>query len=611
MWPLAPVVDGCRDVLRKVEERRTISLIGVLYLLASAGLTSAQEKVADKPSFANVTKSAGIDFIHNKGKTGAPMILAEMAPGVCVADFDGDGWPDFYIVNGGDIHVRGPGVSNALYRNNRDGTFTEVAAKAGVRGTSYGLGCIWGDYDNDGHPDLYVTQYGEDILYHNNGNGTFSDVTRKAGVGATESGTIFHSGAIFFDYDRDGLLDLYVGGYVAFGPDSPQSCVVYGITTSCAPSAYNGSANALYHNNGDGTFTNVTKQSGLLTPNGKNLSVGAADYDNDGWLDLFIANDGQRANLFHNEHDGTFKDVGLLTGMAVAGNGAIMAGMCISLGDYDNDGWLDLYISDWQGSSDHLWRNDGKGAFDEVSAPLGITRATQDHLSFGGGFLDYDNDGQLDLFIANGHVFPGIEGVQPRVHYKQTNTLLHNEGVAGFVDVSKSQPREWQVPALGRGAAFVDFDNDGYVDILVGNGGGRPSLWHNLGQNGNHFVNLKLVGARSNRDAIGARVRLETGGVFRVQEVQGGGSYLSQSDLRLHFGLGSQREVSSVSVTWPSGAHQVFHDVPADRFYLIEEGRDQIEPQPIAPRSKIGVSPSSPQAAPSRKAAPVNSGIHE
>jgi len=554
-------------------------------LLLAAVTTRCQEKGTGRPQFLNVTRSAGITFVHTKGKPGAPMILAEMAPGVCVADFDGDGWPDFYIVNGGDLGVRGSHDRNALYHNNGDGTFTDVTTKAGVPGKSYGLGCVWGDYDNDGHPDLYVSQYGEDILYHNNGDGTFSDVTVKAGVGATELGTLFHSGATFFDYDRDGLLDLYVGGYVAFGPDSPQSCVIYGITTSCAPSAYNGSANALYHNNGNGTFTNVTKESGLFTSNGKNLSVGAADYDNDGWPDLFVANDGQSANLYHNEHNGSFKDIGLLAGMAVGGQGATMAGMCISLGDYDNDGSLDLYISDWQGSSDHLWKNDGKGGFDEVSRETGITRATLDHLSFGGGFFDYDNDGLLDLFIANGHVFPGIERSFPKIHYKQTNTLLHNEGKAGFIDMSSLQGKDWQVPNSGRGAAFADFGNGGNLDILVGNGGAAPSLWRNQGGSGNHFINIKLVGTRSNRDAIGARVRIELGGVSLIQEVEGGGSYLSQSDLRVHFGLGAEREVPAVQVSWPSGAHQEFHNLAADEFYLIEEGRYEVTLQSFAGRA--------------------------
>lgn len=554
-----------------------------MLLLGSARAVETSKQFAAQ--FQNRTKAAGIGFVHVKGQAGAPMILAEMGPGVCVADFDGDGWPDFYIVNGGNTHQHEADTRNALFHNNGDGSFTDVTATAGVPGSAYGLGCVWGDYDNDGRPDLYVTQYGTDILYHNDGNGHFTDVTQKAGVGALEAGTLFHSGAVFFDYDRDGRLDLYVGGYVSFRPDSPQSCIVFGIRTSCAPSAYNGSANALFHNNGDGTFTNVTKTAGLFDDNGKNLAVGVVDYDGDGWPDLFVANDGQRADLFRNQGDGTFHENGMLAGMAVTGQGRIMAGMCISLGDFNGDGQPDLYISDWQGSGGHLWANDGKGFFDEVSVPAGLTRATQDRLSFGGGFVDFDNDGFLDLFIANGHVFPSIDTVSPGVTYRQRNTLLHNNGNGTFADVSAAQDAAWQRPALGRGAAFADFDNDGAVDILVGNDDDAPALLHNRGS-ANHFVSLKLTGTRSNRDGIGAKVRLTTGGTTQVEEVQSGGSYLSQSDLRAHFGLGATAVAGILEVRWPSGLTQRFQNIAADRFYELQEGDPALRPQTLRGRER-------------------------
>jgi enediyne biosynthesis protein E4 len=528
--------------------------------------------------FTNTAPAAGIKFTHFKGNNGISINREEFGPGVCVADFDGDGWPDIYFANGRDLYNRGISVRNALYHNNGDGTFTDVTDKAGVPGTGYGLGCVWGDYDNDGFPDLFVTQYGRNVLYRNNRNGTFTDVTDKAGVSGTESGT-FHSGATFFDYDRDGLLDLYVGSYVDLG--DKRYCDLAGVQSSCPPSVYHGSPDALYHNNGDGTFTNVTAKAKIYQPEGKNLSVGAADYDNDGWPDLFVANDGLTAYLYRNQHDGTFKEIGGLTGMAYNERGGVMAAMCISLGDFNNDGWLDLYISDFQRSSDHIWQNDGNGFFDEVSDLSGITRATHDVLSFGGGFLDYDNDGWIDLFIANGHVYPEVEQATPGTHYKQLNSLFHNERNGKFADVTATAGSGFQTPYVGRGAAFADFDNDGFVDIVVANNGDVPLLLHNSGGNGNHFLNFKLVGTKSNRDAMGARIRVLSGGISQIREIAGGGSYLSQSDLRATFGLGKAAHAETVEIKWPSGLGQTFHNVEADRFYLIREGTDRLDTQAI------------------------------
>ena len=561
-----------------------------LLLLTISVVASAQSPKGNSlDQFADITKSAGISFVHFKGNDGISINREEFGPGVCVADFDGDGFYDIYFVNGRDLYDHGVKVSNALYRNNGDGTFTDVAQAAGVHGTGYGLGCVWGDYDNDGFPDLYVTQYGRNVLYHNNGDGTFSDVTDKAGVAAMEFGTQFHAGAVFFDYDRDGRLDLYVGGYVDLGPNSPRYCQNYGVRTSCAPEAYDGSPDILYHNNGDGTFTNVTKQAGIYQPKGKNLAVGAADYDNDGWPDLFVANDGLNAYLYHNEHDGTSKEKGLTSGMAVTGNGKIMAAMCIALGDYNNDGWLDLYISDWQGSSDHLWQNDGKGFFYEVSDEAGVTLPTRSVLSFGGGFFDYDNDGWLDLFIANGHVYPEVEQVKPEMRYKQLPTLLHNDGTGKFTDTTKIAGAALSALHVGRGVAFADFDNDGYIDIVESNNGDSPMLLHNRGGNGKHFVNFKLVGTKSNRDALGARIRVQAGGLSQIREIQSGGSYLSQSDLRAHFGLGVATRLETVDVSWPSGAHQEFHNLDGDRFYLIVEGKNEITLQDFGRSQKNSV----------------------
>jgi len=583
--------------LRKNALRSCVCSSILALLLTVLPQASSQSAPPDVIHFTDVTEKAGIRFTHFKGNKGISINLEEFGPGVCVADFDADGWQDIYFVNGRDRYDRGIDVRNALYRNNRDGSFTDVTQKAGVPGTGYGLGCVWGDYDNDGFPDLFVTQYGKNVLYHNNRDGTFTDVTDKAGVGGMEFGTWFHSGATFFDYDRDGKLDLYVGGYVAFAPGARRYCDLGGVQSSCAPSAYAGSAAMLYRNNGDGTFTNVTKDAGIYQPNGKNLSVGAADYDNDGWPDLFVANDGIPSYLYRNEGKGKFRETGTATGIAYTLAGKVMAAMCISLGDYDNDGLLDLYISDFQKNSDHLWHNAGSGFLDEVSSEAGITLPTRDVLSFGGGFFDYDNDGWLDLFIANGHVYPEVEQVSPETHYKQLNTLFHNEGGKRFSVATDSSGISSLARRAARGAAFADFDNDGFVDIVVANNGDPPALLHNDGGNENHFVNFRLVGAggsgsvlanpqakNSSRDAMGARIRIVSGGVSQIREIAGGGSYLSQSDLRANFGLGKSDHLDLVEVQWPSGTKQSFRNVPANKFYLITEGSDSLSPQTIAGR---------------------------
>jgi enediyne biosynthesis protein E4 len=534
--------------------------------------------------FTDVTKAEGIAFTHFKGTVETSTILEEAGPGVCAGDYDGDGYQDIYFVNGRDLYNRGIVTRNALYRNNGDGTFTDVTEKAGVPGNAYGLGCVWGDYDNDGHPDLYVTQYGKNMLYRNNGDGTFTDVTEKAGVDGTDFGTVFHTGATFFDYDKDGYLDLYAGGYANFTPQSQQFCTTeIHYRSSCPPAIYGGSPDVLYHNNGDGTFTNVTKAATIYQPNGTNLSVGAADYDNDGWPDLFVANDGQDAYLYHNNHNGTFTNIGLESGMALTNDGNTMAAMCISLGDYDNDGNLDLYISDFQGAGDHVWHSDGQGSFDEVSSSLGITISTKPVLSFGGGFFDYDNDGKLDIFIANGHVYPEVDRASAGIHYKEINSLFHNEGTGKFAEVSGTSGNGFSVPRAGRGVAFADFNNDGNMDLVVANDGDPPALLHNGGGTGNHFLNFKLVGTKSNRDAMGARLRLRIGKASQIREVAGGGSYLSQSDLRAHFGIGRNTTATELEVSWPSGQHQVFRNIAADKFYLIVEGKNKLERQQFGP----------------------------
>ena len=560
---------------------------GTLLLVAAAAGAGSEDNAT--PRFDDVTKQVGVNFVHLKGNKGVANIMDEAGPGVCVFDYDGDGWPDIYFVSARDLYGRGLKARNALYRNTRDGTFTDVTDKAGVPGTGYGLGCTVGDYDNDGHPDLYVMQYGPNVLYRNNGNGTFTDVTAKGHVEGTDFGTRLHLGATFFDYDRDGKLDLYTGGYVDFGPEVKQTCIIADAESSCPPGEYRGSPDVLYHNNGDGTFTNVTKQSKIYQPNGKNLSVLASDYDNDGWPDLFVANDGMEIYLYHNNQDGTFTESGLLAGVGLTEDGGTMAAMCLSIADYDNDGLLDVYVSDFQDMPHHLWHNSGGGLFEESSRKAGIATITARFLSFGGGFIDFDNDGWADLFIANGHVYQGVENSTVKGHYKQINLLFHNNRDGTFTDVTaeaQASGTGFLTPHLGRGVAFADLFNDGHEDIVVGNNDDVQSILRNRGGGRNHFVSVRLVGTTSNRDALGSRIRVKAGGIAQLREVAAGGSYLAQSELRQHFGLGSATAIDSIEVTWPTGRKQEFKGAKVDQFYLIEEGNPALKTETFAKPAK-------------------------
>ncbi len=575
----------CLAVGRVMPALSAIALLGFAYSISRAGTSlsaagpSPAGVVATQVTFTDVTLSSGIHFVHFKGSKGISTLLEEAGPGVCAGDYDGDGFVDFYITNGRDLYGRGIKTQNALYHNKGDGTFEDVTDSAGVPGTAYGLGCVWGDYDNDGRPDLYVTQYGKNILYHNEGDGKFKDVTEQAHVDGMDFGTVFHTGATFFDYDKDGWLDLYAGGYANFGPTSQRNCDIGGgVMSSCLPAMYGGTPAVLYHNNHDGTFTNVTKAAGMWQPDGINLAVQAADYDNDGWPDLFVANDGIAAYLYHNNGNGTFKELGMMSGMAVSAEGNAMAAMCMSLGDYDHDGFADVYISDFQMVPDHIWHNDGKGYFDEVTDSAGIGEISKQYLSFGGGFLDYDNDGWLDLFIADGSVYPEIAQVSREIKYKQLPLLFHNDQNGRFTDVSAESGEGLKHPFASRGVAFADFDNDGNIDVLLANSGDQPLLLHNGGAAGDHFVTFRLVGKRSNHDGMGAKIHIVAGGVKQMLEIMGGGSYLSQSDLRAHFGLGNTDRVESVEVAWPSGIKSVFHNVPADKFYIVQEGSERLDP---------------------------------
>ncbi len=535
-------------------------------------------------TFVDASASAGLTFRYDNGRKGMATILEEAGSGCAMLDYNGDGWPDLYLLNGRDLYGRGIRQQNALYRNNGDGTFTDVTREAGVPGSGYGLGVAANDYDNDGLPDLYLCQWGKNCLYHNNGNGTFSDVTDRAGVGALEFGGHFHTGAAWIDYDRDGRLDLFVCSYVRYRPDGLRYCrLANGLLSNCPPSAYDGTASILYHNNGDGTFTNVTRQAGVYFPGGKALSAITCDFDRDGWLDLYVGNDGEEAWLLRNNHNGTFRNVAPEMGVAFAEDSATMAAMGIDFGDYLNDGREDLYVADFSKRPNHLWEAEAGGYFKEVSTPSGIGAATFSYLGFGAGFLDYDNDGWLDLFTANGHVYPEVEQGHTDEHYLQQNQLFHNERNGRFRETTREAGPGFQELHAGRGAAFGDYDCNGTVDILVNNNDGPPLLLQNQGSPGRNFVSFKLIGGRSGRDAIGARIRITVGGLKQFREVRSGGSYLSSSDPRLHFGLGAASVVDHVEVIWPSGVRQRLDSLPADRFYQIREGDPHVSEQTFRP----------------------------
>lgn len=533
------------------------------------------------------TNAAGIRFLHDDCRNGMSTMMEQAGPGCAIFDFDGDGWPDLYLLNGRDLYGRGMVRENALYHNNRDGTFSDITRSAGVPGTGYGMGAAVGDYDNDGHPDIYVCQYGKNVLYHNNGDGTFSDVTARARVDGMDYGESFHTGAAWIDYDRDGKLDLFVCGYVKFS-SGPRYCEIgangSNIKTNCPPSSYQGSYCILYHNNGDGTFTNVTRKAGVWLPGSKSLTAMVVDFNDDGWPDLYVGNDGIPAFLLKNNGNGTFKEIAAESGIAQTQDGKSMAAMGIDFGDYKNNGKLSLFVADFQNIPDHLFENVGHGQFVEVTDRSGVGDPTRDFLGFGGGFLDYDNDGWLDIFVANGHVYPEIDHTGSGMHYRQHAQLLHNRTDGTFEEVTDQAGAGFKVKTAGRGAAWGDLWNRGVVDILEASNSGPPLLLKNSGTPGRHFISLRLVGTRSNRDAIGARVTVSAGTIHQMQEVRSSASYLSSCDTRLHFGLGNHTKLDKIEIRWPSGRHDAFIDQPVDRFYQLVEGRAHLDNQVIAPK---------------------------
>ena len=546
-------------------------------LLAGAGWISVAALAPQAVRFRDVSDKAGIRPITVSGQPQKDYVLEVNGSGVCWFDYNNDGYPDLYLVNGSTLEAlqgKTPRpVTNHLYRNNRNGTFTDVTESAHVPGAGWGFGCVAADYDNDGRTDLLVTNFGPNILYHNNGDGTFTDVAARTGI---TGGNIWHTGAAFGDYDRDGYVDLYVAGYLDFDIQHPErkTCDYRGVKVhACGPLGYRGAPDALYHNNGDGTFTEITAQAHVVD---RNLYFGFTvvfdDLDDDGLPDIFVANDSNPNYLYRNKGDGTFEEVGVSSGVAYNSDGKEMSSMGVAAGDYDNDGRTDLYITTFANDNYVLYHNDGKGLFSDVSFQSGIGERTIPYLGWATFFLDYDNDGWKDLFNANGHVYPEM-GERGKESYREPLQLFQNLRNGKFAEVSGPVGLDALPHKSARGGAYCDYDNDGDVDLVVSNIDDRPQLLENVGGNAAHWLELKLVGTKSNRDAIGAKVKLTAGDLVQYDRVRAGGSYISGNDLRLHFGLADRALVDSIEVDWPSGQKDRLSQVKANQIMTITESR--------------------------------------
>jgi hypothetical protein len=543
-------------------------------------------------TFTDITSRAGLGRALNVSGSRAEKkyLLEEMGCGVALFDYDNDGWLDIFLVNGATLDgSRKP--TGFLFRNNRDGTFTNVTQKAGLMHSGWGQGCCVGDYDNDGWEDLFVTYWGRNVLYRNNGDGTFTDVSEKAGVAGHANR--WGAGCCFLDYDRDGRLDLFVANYVQFDPTrvplpgSSLYCRYNDIGVPCGPQGLVGGTNVLYRNRGDGTFEDVSERSGITTPRSfpastfvtkdwrplgsYGMGAGAADFDNDGWPDIYVACDTAPSLLYHNNHDGTFTESAVPAGCAFDENGVALSGMGVAIGDYDGDGWLDLVRTNFTDQVTTVYHNNGDGTFNDASLRSGLGINTK-YLGFGVGFIDFDNDGWKDLFIANGHVYAQLANRKLHLTYQQPALLYRNIDGTRFEDISGRVGPDLRVPRVGRGCAFGDLDNDGDIDIVVNTLDGPPVLLRNDGGNRSNWLMIKCVGTKSNRSAIGARASIIIGERLQMAEVMSGGSYYSHNDLRLHFGLGSAQKVDAVKVTWPSGAIDTLEGVSANQILTVKEG---------------------------------------
>jgi hypothetical protein len=529
------------------------------------------------PKLKDITASTGIRFEHLSSPE-QRYIVESMSGGVALLDYDGDGWLDIYFTNAPSVAMTlaGKKAKGALYHNNHDGTFTDVTDKAGVGYPCWAMGAAVADVTNDGLPDLLISCFGGVVLYHNNGDGTFTDVTAKSGL-SKDSG--WATGAAFGDYDGDGFPDLFVPHYVAldlndlpkFG--SLKTCEYHSIAVQCGPRGLKGSPDSLYHNNGDGTFTEVSAQAGVDDPH-HYFGLGSvwSDFDNDGKLDLFVANDGEANFLYRNLGGGHFKEIGSDSGVAFSEDGVEQANMGLAVGDYENKGRMSVAISHFSDEYLALYRNDGDMNFTDVSHSAGVAHPTQPYVGWGDAFLDLDNSGWLDLILVNGHVYPQVDNAKLGIHYREPKLVFLNAHNGTFKEATAQVGEALTLPQVSRGLAVGDLFNRGALDVVVENLTGGPQILSSTPNPLHHWISLQLEGAPRNRLALNARVRVTTNGVTQLGEVRSGGSYLSQSDLRLHFGLGNVKTIETLEVEWQGGAKQVFHSVSADRFYKLKQG---------------------------------------
>lgn len=561
-----------------------VSSVTPLRFLKAAGSDAFTAPIAPGSPFevvlTDVAAQAGLKDVCVFGdKYAKRWIIETTGCGIAFFDYDQDGWPDIFMVNGTTLEgfPEGKEPTHHLYHNNRDGTFTDVTAKAGLTRTGWGQGVCIGDYDNDGFDDLFITAWGQNVLYHNNGDGTFTDVTEKAGLLQRGPRPRWNTGCCFVDYDRDGYLDLFVANYVDLdlantpGPGSGKYCLWKGIPVMCGPRGLPGGRNLLYHNNGDGTFTEVTEKAGILRTSGTYAFAAlTADFDNDGWPDIYVACDSTPSILYHNNRDGTFNDIAMAAGCALNEDGMEQAGMGASAGDYNADGWLDIVKTNFSDDTSSLYRNNGDGTFTDATFQGGMGLNTR-YLGWGCGFVDIDNDGWPDVFLANGHVYPELEKSGLDTPFKEPKILYRNLRTGRFEDVSNRAGSGVTLALSARGVAVGDFDNDGDVDIVVNNMNEPPTLLRNDGGNRNRWLKIKTVGTRSNRSGIGARVRVVAGKHSQVDEVRSGGSYISQNDLRLHFGMGAATKADRVDILWPSGQVDTLTGVETNQVIWAKE----------------------------------------